>query len=179
MGFALLGAVLGLVVAHVVGPTNGEVRAAARSLVPPGTVITEQGSGYLGDFPPLTRGPYSDFFRVSGGGATHPQRVTTFRNHAEGLGWHMVRVEEAPGATVLHLERKRVVAQVDVDRIGESYNRIQTRKSERRGFVRPAVVGAVGASAGVLFGVLVLLWRLDVRRGGPQRHLGNRPSGPP
>lgn len=163
VGLALLGAVAGLIVAQVISPTDGEVRSARRSLVPPDALVTEQYSGHQGSFPPFSGGPYLAVFLVSGGGATHPQRVTTFGKLAENGGWHLLRTEESPGSTLFHLERNRIVAQLGVRRTGELATRIETRKATRGGISRPAVTAAAGATAGFILGILGLLWRTSAR----------------
>jgi hypothetical protein len=79
----LVGFVLGLVGAYFLGPTNAEIRAAGRSLVPPGVAIASTASGYRGDFP--SRGPYESYIDTSEPDEDHQRRVDIYRRHADGL----------------------------------------------------------------------------------------------
>lgn len=85
-GFAIAGLILGLVVVRSLEPTNDDVRAEARALVPPGTTVTEFLAGHDGNLPP--RGPYKAHVRVQGeaGPGEAEKRVDALRRHAEALG---------------------------------------------------------------------------------------------
>ena len=163
LGLLVAGVIAGLVVAHVLGPTNGDVRAAARSLVPPGAVITEQSSGYVGGFGkgPGLQGPYEVYIHTSEGGEDHSQRVAAFGRQAEKTGWRLMHMEDREGAAFRRYRREAITAEVSIDRLDLTAF-IATSRYQPATLTRQAVGAGAGATSGLVAWVVLRRWR---RRG--------------
>ncbi|HSH59834.1 MAG TPA: hypothetical protein VK988_09390 [Acidimicrobiales bacterium] len=167
--FALIGALegffLGWVGAYFLGPTNAEIRAAGRSLVPPGAAIAWTGSGYRGDFP--SRGPYESYIDTSEPDEDHLRRVDMYRRHGDATGWGLVGSENKDGGVVLYYTREGISADVYVFKgkasttfrgegstsIDDASTSINSGRHEPTDARRRWIGRSVGVVAGVVVGV--------------------------
>ena len=159
----LAGAGAGMVAANGLGPTNAEVRDAARSLVPPEAAVIEQQSGHEGDWP--RKGPYFSSVELKGAGDA-VARESSFRRHAGTMGWEVVGLEQLPNAVVLRLSKGDLEARAGIRLSDETVTITVGKGDEERRRVRGSVVGGL---VGAGLAALGLAWR-----GAAARSLGRQ-----
>ena len=141
-------------------PTEGDVRSAARSLVPSGfTVVSEKlDADEAGDVWFLEQ-PYAVELDVEGGG-TPEDRRTAFRQQALAEGWETGEAGASDSADLLRLERGDLRGSVIVGGEGGLSKVVAARQAEPSLWPMPlcAVVG------GVLGLALCWVGRLLLRR---------------
>ena len=162
----ILGAVGGLATSHFFRPSDGEVRRAVRTLVPPGVPVVAEGYGKRGgQIVPIFE-PYVAVLETSGGPPNAEERVNLFRRHAEVNGWREVSTTTLRAQSSLHVQYVRKGIRGGV---GLLLNHPVTSLETTRDPSATTRRRVTGASIGAVAGFAVWLGLLLVRRSSGER----------
>ena len=155
----VVGLGLGLLVAHILRPSEEDIRSAARSLVPPGAEIVND-TEVTGS--PLIVGGYSQSVEFQGGAQGDDQFLAAVERTAADGSWTESAREQAPGATTITFEHDGVMAVVQVLRNrGRVGGEVDARGDTGAQDARRNIAGLAGVVV-VGGGTALIIW---LRRG--------------
>ena len=161
-----VGAVGGLATSYFFRPSDGEIRSAVRSLVPPGVTVVGEGHGKQGGSIITVFQPYIAVLETSGGPGNADERVDLFRRQASASGWREASSERSQNSVHLEYVRNGLRAGCALI-LNHPVTFLETTRDAGATTRRRVIGASFGAVAGlgVWLGILLLVGRSSGTRG--------------